>query len=157
MWRGLQSMSIILNVFLLCLFVLLLCRMVCPSYLYHMQVISWYVTSYRYDFIDALIELRCLYLQKNLIQEIKGLDSLQHLSQLNLSHNNIKTISGLPSLHSLGTLQLTHNRLKTVDDLKGLLHCPSLSIADVSYNRIDDPEVIDVFAEMPVRFHRDIF
>ena len=102
---------------------------------------------------DALTELRCLYLQKNLIREIRNLDALVNLNQLNLSNNAISDITGLGALGNLGTLQMTHNQLKTAADLRGLLDCPSLSVVDVSHNKIDDPDVVDIFSQMPVRSH----
>jgi dynein assembly factor 1 len=48
----------------------------------------------------------------------------------------------------LNTLQITHNKLSTAADLEHLTECPNLSVIDLSHNKIDDPEVVDVFARM---------
>ena len=60
----------------------------------------------------------------------------------------------LGCLPHLRTLTITHNRIKDADDLRGLTECPELSCVDLSHNKIDDPAVMDIFAEMQslVRF-----
>jgi hypothetical protein len=100
--------------------------------------------------LDALVELRALYLQKNFIREMAGLDALVNLDQLNLSNNAITKVTGLATLTRLSTLQLANNRLATVDDLRGLLACPSLTVLDLSHNRLEDPAILaEVLARMP--------
>lgn len=36
-----------------------------------------------------------------------------------------------------------------LDDIKKLNECKSLSVLDLSYNRLEDPLVLDVLAELP--------
>ena len=48
----------------------------------------------------------------------------------------------------LNTLQIAHNKLATAADLEHLVDCHNLSVLDVSNNKIDDPNVIDVFSRM---------
>lgn len=39
---------------------------------------------------------------------------------------------------------ISHNRLTGLESLHGVLECPSIRILDVSHNRIDDPDVLEV-------------
>ncbi|KAK3742368.1 hypothetical protein QZH41_019296 [Actinostola sp. cb2023] len=93
-------------------------------------------------------ELRCLYLQQNIVKNIENLQDLQLLDTLNVSNNLIQKIENIGMLPKLNTLQIAQNKLTTAEDLKELVHCQHLSVVDLSYNKIDDPGVIDVFAEM---------
>ncbi|ORY47053.1 outer arm dynein light chain 1 [Rhizoclosmatium globosum] len=99
--------------------------------------------------LEALTELRCLFLHQNCIQVIENLDALQDLDTINLGNNLIKSISGLSGLPKLKTLQMDHNYLKSAQDIMHLLECPSLEIVDLSFNQIEDPEVLEVFEKMP--------
>jgi dynein assembly factor 1 len=47
----------------------------------------------------------------------------------------------LPVLH---TLNISHNRLQSADDIRELSNCHSLVVVDLSYNQLDDPEIIQV-------------
>ncbi|XP_065844876.1 dynein axonemal assembly factor 1-like isoform X2 [Oscarella lobularis] len=93
--------------------------------------------------------MRCLYLQQNLIKKIENLDVVPELDNLNVSNNSIERIDNLECLTKLGTLQIAHNRLRCAQDIRGLLDCPSLSVLDLSYNQLDDPEILSVLQEMP--------
>jgi dynein assembly factor 1 len=100
--------------------------------------------------LDALQELRCLYLQKNCISDMShGLEELRELAQLNLSHNSLRAIAGLTNLSNLSTLQFTHNKLETAADVAGVLQCPSISVLDISHNKLNDPEALEIFGQMP--------
>ncbi|KAJ3411792.1 Dynein assembly factor 1, axonemal [Chytridiales sp. JEL 0842] len=99
--------------------------------------------------LDALTELRCLFLHQNCIEIIENLDSLQLLDTLSLGNNLIKSVSGLSNLPNLRTLQLDHNFLKSADDIRHLLDCPSIGILDLSFNKIDDPEIVAILEQMP--------
>ncbi|XP_078068152.1 dynein axonemal assembly factor 1 [Mustelus asterias] len=99
--------------------------------------------------LDAQAELRCLFLHQNLIHKIENLEPLQKLDSINLSNNYIKTIENLSCLPVLKTLQLAHNQLCTVKDIEHLKQCLSLSILDLSYNKLGDPDIITVFEVMP--------
>lgn len=48
----------------------------------------------------------------------------------------------------LNTLQIAHNKLTSASDLEHLTECPNLSVVDLSHNKIDDPNVVDVFSSM---------
>ncbi|CAL7945556.1 unnamed protein product [Xylocopa violacea] len=89
-------------------------------------------------------ELRCLYLQNNLINRIENLDYLTRLDTLNLSYNTIRRIENLDSLKFLNTLNLSHNYLQNTDDIEHLRLLDSLSVLDISHNRIDTGEVVNV-------------
>ncbi|XP_048371117.1 dynein axonemal assembly factor 1 [Sphaerodactylus townsendi] len=99
--------------------------------------------------LDAQKDLRCLYLQLNLINKMENFEPLEKLDSLNLSNNYIKTIENLSCLKVLHTLQIAHNKLQTVEDIEHLQECPSISILDLSYNRLDDPGILNVLETMP--------
>jgi hypothetical protein len=48
----------------------------------------------------------------------------------------------------LTTLTITHNRLRTADDIRGLLDCPSIRVVDMSHNKLEEPEAMEVFHAM---------
>ncbi|XP_015370368.1 PREDICTED: dynein assembly factor 1, axonemal-like [Diuraphis noxia] len=98
--------------------------------------------------LDQQINLVCLFLHYNAISKIENLDFLVKLNTINLSHNFIKVIENLDHLQDLNFLVLTHNKLSTVSDIAHLASCKTLSILDLSFNYLDDPEIIDVFANM---------
>ena len=85
-----------------------------------------------------LVNLRCLYIQENLIAEISGLDTLTELVNLNLTDNMIEKITGLSKLTKLSNLQLKRNRIGCdgLEDVVGLLECPSITALDISDNKI---------------------
>ncbi|XP_076241037.1 uncharacterized protein LOC143183397 [Calliopsis andreniformis] len=89
-------------------------------------------------------ELRCLYLQNNLISRVENLEYLSKLDTLNLSHNMIRRIENLDCLKFLNTLNLSHNYLQETDDIEHLRLLRSLSVLDVSHNRIQTEQVVDV-------------
>ena len=51
----------------------------------------------------------------------------------------------IPNLH---TIQISHCRLKTAADIEHLIECETVSVVDLSHNKLDDPEIVDVFAKM---------
>ncbi len=56
--------------------------------------------------MEALTNLRCLYLGKNMIHGIAGLDTLTQLESLDLSDNDIHCVEGLDALQRLKFLSL---------------------------------------------------
>ncbi|XP_048580537.1 dynein axonemal assembly factor 1 [Nematostella vectensis] len=94
-------------------------------------------------------ELKCLYLQQNMLKKVENLEELDGLDTLNVSNNIIRSIENIACLPVLNTLQIAHNRLASAGDIKELASCQKLSIVDLSYNKIDDPNIVDVLAEMP--------
>ncbi|XP_076680485.1 uncharacterized protein LOC143375366 [Andrena cerasifolii] len=93
-------------------------------------------------------ELRCLYLQNNLVNRIENLEQLTKLDTLNLSHNSIRRIENLDCLKFLNTLNLSHNYLRGTGDIEHLRSLDSLSVLDVSYNRIDTEQLVDILGDM---------
>ncbi|XP_054008872.1 uncharacterized protein LOC128892455 [Hylaeus anthracinus] len=94
--------------------------------------------------LENQTELRCLYLHNNLINKIENLSHLTRLDTLNLSHNTIRRIENLDSLKFLNTLNLSHNYLQETADIEHLRLLDSLSILDISHNRIDTDQVVNV-------------
>ncbi|KAK1161911.1 dynein assembly factor 1, axonemal-like isoform X1 [Acipenser oxyrinchus oxyrinchus] len=99
--------------------------------------------------LEAQTEMRCLFMHQNLIQKLENLEPLQKLDSLNLNNNYIKTIENLSCLKDLSTLQLAHNNVQTVQDIEHLKDCPSISVLDLSHNKLDDPDILYVFEAMP--------
>ncbi|CAD5111015.1 DgyrCDS367 [Dimorphilus gyrociliatus] len=102
----------------------------------------------RIENLDKQTELRCLFLHQNLISKIENVDHLIHLDTLNLSNNFIKKIENLRNLPALKTLNITHNNIQTAEDIEELMHCEQLSCIDMAHNKIDDPEIVNVFGSM---------
>eukprot|EP00756_Hemistasia_phaeocysticola_P018586 Hpha_TRINITY_DN15606_c1_g11::TRINITY_DN15606_c1_g11_i1::g.100727::m.100727/K19750/DNAAF1, LRRC50, ODA7; dynein assembly factor 1, axonemal len=93
--------------------------------------------------------LRQLYLQENMIREIKGLSHLKNLVSINLSNNMITRIQGLSELPQLKTIHLKQNRIKKYEDVEHLLECTALQAVDLTDNLIDDERCVEIFAAMP--------
>eukprot|EP01065_Artemidia_motanka_P024749 TRINITY_DN2964_c0_g1_i1.p1 TRINITY_DN2964_c0_g1~~TRINITY_DN2964_c0_g1_i1.p1 ORF type:complete len:555 (+),score=172.76 TRINITY_DN2964_c0_g1_i1:88-1752(+) len=98
--------------------------------------------------LENNVNLSALYLAKNCITHVSGVSHLRALDKIDLSDNTIKTVTGLAGL-SITTLSLSRNLLKTAADLKDVLGCRKVRVLDLSFNRIDDPAVIDILAELP--------
>eukprot|EP00192_Tetraselmis_astigmatica_P012865 CAMPEP_0117671370 /NCGR_PEP_ID=MMETSP0804-20121206/13295_1 /TAXON_ID=1074897 /ORGANISM="Tetraselmis astigmatica, Strain CCMP880" /LENGTH=426 /DNA_ID=CAMNT_0005479821 /DNA_START=64 /DNA_END=1344 /DNA_ORIENTATION=+ len=101
--------------------------------------------------IPSLPELRCLFAQQNMIWEIDGLEGLDELDTINLSSNNIGTIRNLSHLPKLRTFICTNNRLASVEGIAHLAECKSLSVLDLSNNRIEGTmeDLLAVLTAMP--------
>ena len=95
--------------------------------------------------LEELISLTGLYLQENMIDKIEGLNTLKFLSTLNLSDNRIKKIENLSDNLKLNTILLKRNFIgQENEDLSGLLELsPSVSVIDISDNRITNENIID--------------
>ncbi|XP_031364101.1 dynein assembly factor 1, axonemal homolog [Apis dorsata] len=93
-------------------------------------------------------ELKCLFLHNNLISKIENLEYLTKLDTLNLSYNTIRRIENLDSLKFLNTLNLSHNYLQSTGDIEHLRLLDSLSVLDISHNRIDTDEVVNILGDM---------
>ncbi|XP_049880487.1 uncharacterized protein LOC126376975 [Pectinophora gossypiella] len=98
--------------------------------------------------LDTLSELKCLYLHYNVLKKIEGMEGCPQLDTLNLDHNFISKIENLSQVPDLHTLSIAHNMLSSVDDLEQLKYAMNLSVLDLSYNRLDDPLIVDVLADM---------
>ncbi|CAH8577949.1 unnamed protein product [Schistosoma mattheei] len=103
--------------------------------------------------IDGLhnqTELRSLYLAKNLIRSIENLDHMKYLDTLDVSYNMISKIENLDLLPNFTKLIISHNKLTEINDLIHLIKCEQLSVLDIQYNFIKDPNVVEeVFAKLP--------
>jgi hypothetical protein len=47
-------------------------------------------------------------------------------------------------LRDLTSLTLSHNKLSTADEIAHLADCKTLSVVDLSYNYLDDPDIVEV-------------
>lgn len=52
-------------------------------------------------------------------------------------------------LPELSTLQLGHNIIGSMQDIAHLALCPSISVLDLSYNKLRDPGILGVLEAMP--------
>ncbi|XP_045523936.1 uncharacterized protein LOC123713997 isoform X2 [Pieris brassicae] len=104
----------------------------------------------RIEGLDTLSELKCLYLHYNIVRKIENLDGCPKLDTLNLDHNFVTKIENLNVVPDLHTLSIGHNMLTTVEDLEHLRTCKNLSVVDLSYNRLEDPLIVDVLADMSI-------
>ncbi|VVC87156.1 unnamed protein product [Leptidea sinapis] len=104
----------------------------------------------RIEGLDTLSELKCLYLHFNLVRKIENLNGCPKLDTLNLDHNYVTKIENLDVVPDLHTLSIAHNMLTTIEDLDHLRTCRNLSVLDLSYNRLEDPIIVDVLADMNI-------
>lgn len=106
--------------------------------------------------LELLVNLRCLYLGKNIISTIgDGLSLLVALETLDLSENCISTISGIDTLQQLKTLNIAGNRIRSTEDLSALsLLGGTLTTLDLASNKIDDPAVLDLLTAIPLSLLR---
>lgn len=93
--------------------------------------------------------LRTLYLHENLIEKIENLEAQVELDSLNLSKNFITKIENLSHMTKLTSLNLANNVLKTYESLTHLLELQALQSIDLQHNKIEDPAVVDIFAQLP--------
>lgn len=68
-----------------------------------------------------------------------------------MSHNYIKCIENCNSkiLPHLNTLNLSHNLLSSIEGLEDLIECKTLSVLDISNNRIDNVLIVNLLAKIP--------
>ncbi|KZC05685.1 Dynein assembly factor 1, axonemal [Dufourea novaeangliae] len=92
--------------------------------------------------------LRCLQLHNNVINRIENLERLTMLDTLNLSHNVIRRIENLDCLKSLSSLNLAYNYLQETADIEHLRLLNSVSVLDISHNRINTVDVVNILASM---------
>ena len=88
--------------------------------------------------------LRCLFLQSNAITRISNLSRLKSLHMINLSNNLITRIENLAGIPKLHTLEIAKNRLASVQDISHLLLCSTITVLDISHNRLDDARIATV-------------
>lgn len=99
--------------------------------------------------LDKQTKLRSLYLHENCFEKIENLEYQTQLDTLNVSKNCLKKIENLSHMKLLTSLNVSHNYLKTADDLRHVLEIPSLNSLDLQHNKIEDPEIVDILAQLP--------
>ena len=102
--------------------------------------------------LDYQPNLKSLFLQNNLISKIENLEACKELDTLVVSHNYIKSLENCCSkvLPVLNTLNVSHNQLRDIESLDILKRCGNISILDLSFNKIDDLNVVKVLGAMPL-------
>lgn len=99
--------------------------------------------------LDALVELRCLYVQQNCLRSLEGLHNNQQLDAINACQNALTKIDHISHLSKLHTLQVANNHLGDASSVEHLTSCPSISVLDLQNNKLEDPVVLDILASMP--------
>jgi dynein assembly factor 1 len=99
--------------------------------------------------LENQAQLRSLFLHENVIEVMEGLDNLVELDSLNLSKNYIRKIENLSQMKKLTNLNLANNGIKSLEDIEHLLQVPSLQTVDLQHNKIEDANIVDIFAQMP--------
>ncbi|OXB70810.1 UNVERIFIED_CONTAM: hypothetical protein H355_015649 [Colinus virginianus] len=92
------------------------------------------------------------HLQENCIRKIENLDQLTYLQCLNLSDNFIEKLENLSTNSELKTLLLQRNHIGAngIQDLEHLVLLKSLTVLDLSHNKIDCAELVtDVLPQLP--------
>jgi dynein assembly factor 1, axonemal len=102
--------------------------------------------------LDNQPNLKSLFLQNNLISKLENLDNCKELDTLVLSHNYIKSLENCcsNSLPVLNTFNISHNQLRDIEGLEILKRCDNISILDLSFNKIDDINLVKVLGAMPL-------
>ena len=79
--------------------------------------------------------LEQLWLGKNKITELKGLDTLTNLKILSIQSNRLTSLAGLSKLKNLEELYVSHNAIKEIDE-SDLKENTNLTVVDISSNPI---------------------
>jgi Leucine-rich repeat (LRR) protein len=98
--------------------------------------------------------MRSLFLGRNVIEEISGLDTLLRLEALDLSDNYIEHISGLSGLPCLKTLNLSGNKMRTLASVEHLAQCSALISLDMASCKLEEPEVVPMLVQLPLALLR---
>eukprot|EP01032_Pedospumella_encystans_P007895 gene7895-9412_t len=94
-------------------------------------------------------DLRTLYLHENIIEKIENLENQTELDNINLSKNYIRKIENLAHMTKLTSLNLANNAISTLDGVSHVLEIPSLQTIDLQHNKIEDPAIVDIVAQLP--------
>ncbi|KAJ3360834.1 hypothetical protein GGF32_007993 [Allomyces javanicus] len=102
-------------------------------------------------YLDALTELKCLYIQENVFEHLDGIARLGNLTILNVSNNLLTSLPAeLADLPHLASLHASNNKLASVDSIAVLAHCAQLSVVDLHHNQLADARIVtDVLYHMP--------
>jgi hypothetical protein len=88
---------------------------------------------------DAVVKLDKVRLDDECIDEIDNLEGLVAVTQLQLQRNRLQTICNLESLQHLQLLSLASNDIM---DLRNLTCLVTLKALDVSYNLLDEVDLL---------------
>lgn len=104
---------------------------------------------YKIENLENQTALKCLFLHENSIEKIEGLDNQPELDNLNLSKNYIRKVENIAHLKKLSTLNLSNNVLVSLDDVRELVRCTSLQALDLQHNQLNDPQIVELLAQLP--------
>lgn len=104
---------------------------------------------FKIEGLEAQKDLRTLYLHENIIEKIENLENQTELDNINLSKNFIRVVENLSHMKKLTSLNLANNQISTYEALTHLLEIPTLQTVDLQHNKIEDPAILDIFAQLP--------
>ncbi|PLW15181.1 hypothetical protein PCANC_12841, partial [Puccinia coronata f. sp. avenae] len=96
--------------------------------------------------LSCLTNLTELWLGRNKISKLEGLDSLVNLRSLSIQSNRIVKLEGLENLVKLEELYISHNGLTSIGE--GLSANKKLRVLDVGANEINDMSGIEGLSEL---------
>ena len=89
---------------------------------------------------NVLENLKELWLGKNKIEKIEGIEMLKNLVRLDVQSNRLTSVESLPVLQNVEELYLSHN---AIISMNGVQRLPKLKTLDMSNNRISKFDEID--------------
>lgn len=90
--------------------------------------------------LEKLAKLRLLSIQSNRITKIEGLENLVNLEEFYISHNGLEKLEGLENNVKLTTLDVGNNQISVIENLS---HLKVLQEFWASYNKIADINHLD--------------
>lgn len=100
----------------------------------------------RVEGIEELTMLKQLDVQSNRLTQIAGIDTLNRLNELYLASNAIESIDGLPTAGTLGTIDLSRNKLSS---LAGIESQTGLEDLWLSTNLFDKFDFLEHVSQLP--------
>jgi dynein assembly factor 1 len=91
----------------------------------------------------------CRFAQQNVLISLKGLENVPQLRTLNIGNNHLSSLQGIEVCPELSTLTASANQLASLAALRPLLGCKELQTLDLQCNKIEDPAIVELVAQLP--------
>lgn len=101
-----------------------------------------------------MAELKCLFMSKNVLHGLEGIQRLKALVTLDVSHNDLYSLAPLSKLTTLQSLNAGHNKLSGAEGIAPLQGCTQLKTLDLEKNRIESREALGAIMAMPLSLLR---
>lgn len=97
--------------------------------------------------LDDMVNIECLYMSHNLLNDLYGVAKLTTLVELNLNNNDISDVLPLEDLTNLEKLYLAHNK---IGEISGLVNLKKLQIISLFDNDIyHEQSTLDTLLQLP--------